>query len=317
MSPVVEFGSDFFKSEGCYNPRVIYNQELGQWMKVPCGSCLYCLRFRQSSWVTRLVEELRQNLGTSYFVTLTYAPEYTPVDKETGLMQVSKSDLKKLNADLRSRFQQGFFTFDQQLDIGRLKERIPLSPELRFKYYMTTEYGPNGGQPHAHSVYYGLPEDRYLVSLLFESVWKKGFCRVYDASPNTISYITKYLVNSKVCDSYDVRFQERPFSLMSKGLGLSYVDRMGAWHRAEPGSRHNAVYHGEKSLMPRYYREKIFTESQREILRREYERKRESIEEKVSQLDNVSTAALNHARKKWQEDQEYAAEWITLKKHVL
>ena len=104
---------------------------------------------------------------------------------------------------------------------------------------------------------------------------------------------------------------------MSKGLGLSYVDRMGAWHRVDPGSRQNAVYHGEKSVMPRYYREKIFTETQREILRRAYERKRVSIEEKVSQLDNVSTVALNHARKKWQEDQEYAAEWFTLKKHVL
>lgn len=316
-SPVAAFGSDFFKSEGCYHPRVIYNKTLGEYLKVPCQSCLYCLRFRQSGWVTRLVEELRQNIGTSYFVTMTYAPECIPADKETGLMQVSKDDLTKLNADLRSRFQQGFFTFDQELDIGRLKERISLDKSTRFKYYITTEYGPEGGLPHAHSVYYGLPSDRYLVSLLFESTWRKGFCRVYEASPNTISYITKYLVNSKVCDTYDPEFQTKPFSLMSKRLGLSYVHRMSSWHQADPVGRSMSVYHGETSIMPRYWREKIFSEDQRFLLQQEYEKKRAAIDQKVSSLDSASLAALNHAREKWQHDQEYAAQQLAIKKHSL
>lgn len=317
VSLAEEFGSEFFQAEGCYHPQVIYNKTLGQHLKVPCNKCLYCLRLRQSSWVARLVEELRNNPGTSYFVTMTYASEFVPADPETGLMQVSKDDLKKLNADLRSRFQQGFFTFDQLLDIGRLKERIPLDKGTRFKYYITTEYGPEGGLPHAHSVYYNLPSDRFLVTLLFESTWRKGFCRVYEASPNTISYITKYLVNSKVCDTYDPDFQERPFSLMSKGLGLSYVDRMSSWHQADPVGRSQSVYHGEKSVMPRYWREKIFSEEQRALLQREFERKRNALDAKVSSLDSVSLAALNHARDKWQKDQEYAAEQLTLKKHLL
>lgn len=317
VSLAEEFGSDFFQAEGCHDPQVIFNKTLGKYLKVPCGKCLYCLRLRQSSWVVRLVEELRQNIGTSYFVTMTYAPECIPADPETGLMQVSKDDLKKLNADLRSRFQQGFFTFDEQLDIGRLKERIPLDKDTRFKYYITTEYGPDGGLPHAHSVYYNLPSDRFLVSLLFESTWKKGFCRVYEASPNTISYITKYLVNSKVCETYDPRFQARPFSLMSKRLGLSYVDRMRAWHQADPIGRSQSVYHGEKSVMPRYWREKIFDEDQRLLLQGEYEKKRSALDAKVSVLDSASLAALNHAREKWIRDQEYAAEQLTLKKHSL
>ena len=313
----MEFDSSFFKDEGCFHPRVVWNQTLQQHLKVPCGSCLYCLRLRQAQWVTRLVEELRQNVGTSYFVTMTYSPENVPVDPETGLMQVRKDHIKKLNMDLRKRFQQGFFHADLDLDIGHLHERISLPSDLRFKYYITTEYGPEGGLPHAHSVYYGLPEDRYLVSLLFEQLWNKGFCRVYEASENTIGYITKYLVNSKVCDTYDARFQNRPFSLMSKGLGLSYVERMADFHRADPLGRSKAVYHGETSVMPRYYREKIFDEEQRALLQDRFERKRSSLEEMVSNLSDVSTIALNHAREKWQRDQEYAAEQLALKKHKL
>lgn len=315
--PVAEFDSNFFKSEGCFEPRVVYNETLGQHLKVPCGRCLYCLRLRQAQWVTRLVEHLRQNIGTSYFVTMTYAPEHVPADPETGLMQVSKDHIKKLNMDLRKRFQQGFFNCDLDLDVGHLHETISLPKDLKFKYYITSEYGPEGGLPHYHSVYYNLPTDRYLVTLLFEQIWKKGFCRVYEASPESIGYITKYLVNSKVCHTYDPRFQDRPFSLMSKGLGLSYVDRMSAWHQADPLNRSKAVYHGETSVMPRYWREKIFSPEQRLILQDAYEKKRSQIDSKVESLSLASTALVNHAREKWQKDQYYAAEQITLKKHIL
>lgn len=317
MSPVVEFGSDYFKAEGCYHPRVIWNDTLKQHLKVPCGSCLYCLRYRQSQWVARLVEHLRQFPGSSYFVTLTYRPEEIPVDPRSGLMQVCTDHIKKLNMDLRKRFQQGFFFTDLDLDIGKLREKISLPTDLKFKYYITSEYGPESGHPHYHSVYYNLPEDRYLVTLLFEQIWNKGFCRVYEASENTIGYITKYLVNSKVCDTYDSRFQNRPFSLMSKGLGLSYVDRMKDYHQADPLKRSMAVFHGEKSVLGRYWRDKIFTDDQKLLLSDSFQCSRSLLESKLEGLSDEQLALVNHARDKWQKDQEYAAEWITLKKHVL
>lgn len=317
VSLAAEFGSSFFKKEGCFEPRVVFNKTLNEHLKVPCGKCLYCLRLRQSQWVVRLTEMLRQNPGTSYFVTLTYAPENIPCDFDTGLMQVSKEHIKKLNADLRSRFQQGYFHAEYDLDTGHFSERLDLPKDLKFKFYLTSEYGPTGGQPHYHSVYYNLPDNRYLVTLLFESVWKKGFVRVYEASENTIGYITKYLVNSKVCDTYDPDFQNRPFSLMSKGLGLSYVDRMSSWHQADPLNRSNSVYHGKPSVMPRYWRERIFTEEQRLLLSERFEKERSRLEEKIQSLSIPSFSALNAARRKWQDDQYYSAEQITLKKHSL
>ena len=232
-------------------------------------------------------------------------------------MHVLKSDIMKFNADLRKRFQQGFFNYHSSLDIGELSERIDLPKGLRFSYYLTSEYGPTGGQPHYHSVYYNLPEDRYLVEILFETIWNKGFVRVYKASDRTISYITKYLVNSKVCDTYDPRFQERPFSLMSKKLGLSYADRMGDYHRADPLHRQSMVYHGEHSQMSRYIRDKIFSEEDRALLAEQNRKRLEAIDARYESLPSEQAAKIRTERENWQKSQEYAAEWIALKKHKL
>lgn len=314
--PVVEYDSKFFKKEGCFHPVVIRDKKSGEWMKVPCGSCLDCLRRRQAQWVTRLVEELRQNPETSYFVTLTYRPSEIPCDDYTGLMQVKKKDIMKLNADLRSRFQKGYFYCNELSDLGRIREKITL-PFISFKFYLTSEYGPTGGNPHYHSVYYGLPEDRYLVELLFQNVWRKGFVQVYKATPETVGYITKYLVNSKACDTFDERFQARPFSLMSKGLGKSYVKRMADYHAADPVGRSSCVYHGEHSVMPRYYRYKMYTEEQRERYAKAVKSSRKFLEEVTYSMSTDELIAFNKARKHYQDSQMHAAELIAKKKHKL
>lgn len=133
MSLEVELGFDF-SSEPC---------EKFIWTGYPCRKCLPCLERRQKAWVTRLVEELREH-DHNYFVTLTYAPEFVPAD-ENGLMKVCKEHLVKLNRDLRKRFQQGSFLYSD--DTISYQERFSL-PDLKYKYYLTSEYGPSGGLPH-------------------------------------------------------------------------------------------------------------------------------------------------------------------------
>lgn len=133
MSLEAELGFDF-SSEPC---------EKFIWTGYPCRKCLPCLERRQKAWVTRLVEELREH-DHNYFVTLTYAPEFVPAD-ENGLMKVCKEHLVKLNRDLRKRFQQGSFFYSD--DSISYQERFSL-PDLKYKYYLTSEYGPSGGLPH-------------------------------------------------------------------------------------------------------------------------------------------------------------------------
>lgn len=317
MSQEVEFDSNLFKEEGCFEPVRIYAKNLKKIISVPCGHCLVCLRRRQSEWVTRLVEHLRDFPDSSYFVTLTYDNDNLPFDEDLGIC-VSRSDIKKFHKDLRKRFQQGFFIYKNISDLGIVKERIEL-PNLSFKYYLTSEYSPVG-RPHYHAVYYNLPNDKFLVSLLFESVWKKGMVRCYPASPSSIGYITKYLVNSKVTGSYIPEEMIPPFSMMSKNLGISYIDRMRDFHLSDPEVRYgSSFYHGERSVMPRYYRDRIFSESFRLRMFEKFSKFRESIERKID--ESIKTVEdldrYSFARSKYQQDQYYAASQVALKKQSL
>lgn len=54
---------------------------------------------------------------------------------------------------------------------------------------------------------------------------------------------------------------------MSKGIGASYLsDNIRAWHLADLENRmYCPIEDGKKIAMPRYYKNKIYTEQQREI----------------------------------------------------
>lgn len=317
MYPEVEFDSKFFKDEGCFEPVKVYSKDLKRYILVPCGHCLVCLRRRQSEWVARLVEHLKEYPNNSYFVTLTYSDDNLPIDEDFGVC-VSRDHIKKLNRDLRKRFQQGFFMYENDSDLGKVSEKIEL-PDLSFKYYVTSEYSPVG-RPHYHAVYFNLPHDRYLVSLLFESVWKKGMVRCFPASPESIGYITKYLVNSKVTGSYDPEEMIHPFSMMSKGLGLSYVSRMYSYHLDDPEKRYSfSQVHGSRSSMPRYWRDKIFPEAFRKEMYSKFLNVRDLIQEKIDNSIHSSEEndRYSKAREKYQNDQYYAARQVALRKQHL
>lgn len=237
-----------FADEGCVQ---------APFQPFPCRKCIPCLLARQKAWVSRLVEELR-NHDYNYFVTLTYDDAHLPVD-ENGEMCFDKLHIMKLNKDMRKRFQQGKLRNPVETFILGSPEFLELPKGLKFQYYVTSEYGPTTQRPHYHGVWYGLPESLPLVEVLFRTLWPYGFVSVFPANEGAAGYISKYLVSDGVGkDSYHGNGMP-PFSLMSKGLGKSYIARMGDWHRADP-KRMFTQYHGSKGTMDRYLKHKIFEE---------------------------------------------------------
>lgn len=235
-----------FEEEGCIE---------APFRKFPCRKCIPCLIARQKAWVSRLVEELR-NHPFNYFVTLTYDDEHVPID-ENGEMCFNKQHFIKLNMDMRKRFQQGKLANPVADDILGSPAFLELPKDVKYKYYLTVEYGPTTFRPHAHGVWYGLPESRDLVEVLFRTLWPYGFVSVFPAAEGAAGYISKYLVSDGVGKNSYHGNGMPPFSLMSKGLGLSYVDRMGDWHRAD-SRRLFTQYHGSKGTMDRYLKHKIY-----------------------------------------------------------
>lgn len=142
----------------------------------------------------------------------------------------------------------------------------------KLKYFIASEYGPEGGRPHYHGIIYGLSKkDGQLIT----DVWNKGFCYFGDANEKTIVYTSKYCVkptelqsnpnrkgyfdNEKWMEENGIR--RKPFRLMSTKLGANYCDspKNLRWHFADI-FKHNYLRVGKyKKKLPRYIKLKIYT----------------------------------------------------------
>lgn len=286
------------------------------WRLWPCRKCLPCLRRRQQEWVARLTEELRQH-ERNYFVTLTYSEENVPAD-ENGLMCFDSQRLQKLNADIRSAFQRGHFSNPIYDKVSGMPKFIDLPKGVKFRYYITGEYCPTSThRPHYHAVYYGLDVDQYTAELIFRQYWPEGFISVFPATDGAAGYISKYLVKDVMTEkSYLDGFQMHPISLMSKRLGASYIDRMKSWHQADPKGRQYFQYHGEKKVLSRYYKQKLFSDEQRQEFADNFGAAALAMRGKYQalQLEHpLRYERLLQERKKYFQDARDAESWNVLK----
>lgn len=320
MSPVVEY--DFSKLK-CFSPINVVDRQTGEVLARPCGKCLPCLRRKQSEWIVRLKEQInRSDPSSCYFVTLTYSDEFVPVmvDKfhvHEDLMTLDKRDFIAFFRRMRSLVDKAGFIWhdpahelpDQAIDLER----------SHFKYYCTTEYGPVGKRPHAHIIFFDLQPDKWKVELLCEKCWPYGFVSVYPATvddPGFIGYVTKYLVNNMLSPSPMVA---KPFSLMSKGLGLSYIERMEDWHRADVSRRFSALPGGSHDILPRYWRDQLYTASQRaiqaEVIRQNLDREADRVSRMIQSDEDL--VKFQEAKARYISNQNYANLQVMLKKHKI
>lgn len=97
-------------------------------------------------------------------------------------------------------------------------------------------------------------------------IWKRGAFHRGDVNEASISYATKYLIDKDKNWENDPRV--KPFSVMSKGLGLEYLKKNSKWHKQEGDNeseyRFYVMYQGYKMRMPRYYKDKIFTPEEKQ-----------------------------------------------------
>lgn len=226
---------------------------LSQVARVPCGKCAECKRMRVDHWVFRLRQEQKVSHCT-HFLTLTYANENVPMSKN-GFMTLDRKEFPDFMK--RLRYYQS--------------EAIPDTPPI--KYYAVGEYGDQFQRPHYHAIIFNAHEPSIAKA------WKLG---IYEADPDVnsrnIAYCMKYLDKPfKFKHARDDRV--RPFSLMSKGLGKSYLDdpQNMKFHQADITRNYVLVpFAGKwkKVSLPRYYREKIYTPKERETVRLWLEDKR-------------------------------------------
>jgi hypothetical protein len=213
---------------------------------VPCGKCPQCAARRTSAWSFRLMQENKVS-DSSHFITLTYGDKNLNYSK-TGYAQLCKRDV--------------------QLFIKRLRKAHTNARPI--KYFAVGEYGEKTWRPHYHIILFNAQIE------LIQTAWAMGHCHYGQLSEASVGYTLKYISKPKP-SRYALRGRQQQFSLQSKGLGKNYLTKpMVRWHKLDiPTRAYCNLTDGKKITMPRYYKEKIYTNDEKLRIHTEHLKKLE------------------------------------------
>jgi len=211
---------------------------------VPCGKCFQCLSRRRNGWSFRLHHQMNVS-ESACFMTLTYGDNgifgENPKQTKNGFDTLVKKDLQDFFKRLR-------------------KHENKRKNGTTIKYYGVGEYGTNNHRPHYHVILFNLSNYTLTRSnMVAEKIWKKGFVDIAQCSSASINYVVGYINQGAWIPKSDLDDRAPHFSMMSKGLGSSYLtDRIIDMHydRMDASVMHPDGY---RIPLPRYYKDKIFT----------------------------------------------------------
>lgn len=258
---------------GCSYPITLKRD--GRHELVPCGKCIDCIQRKRADWSFRLLQESKISVKST-FLTLTY--------NETSINKTATLEKKVL---------QDYF------------KRVR-SVEPKLKYYAVGEYGSQSKRPHYHAIVFNCDNDTLVDKWTTASSNHKdsaGFVTTDKVTEASIHYVTGYIVDKygkfdeKTGKSIpDERWSDasiRPFSLMSKGLGKIYLKHNTKFHKSN-FTTETTKEGGQKQLIPRYYRDRIFDENERKLLA-------EKLQEKMKNLQTTNSEEFqkrNYKREK-------------------
>lgn len=232
---------------------------------VPCGKCARCLERRKAEWGFRMEVEMEESL-TAYFVTLTYDPRTVPYTKYGNMTLTPHKDVthkakkgknkgKSVVSDHLKEFMKRLRRHEERSGVTVEKWRTGLSAEDKIKYYACGEYGEQRGRPHMHLIIYNASEINIVKS------WTLGDVHVVKANARTIGYVMKYL--DKRLGKEKVWKVTPEFNRMSEGIGASYIAKNKRWHKENLEIVYVTNKNGVKIPMPRYYRNRLFSDSEK------------------------------------------------------
>lgn len=226
-------------------PMIVRMKRTGETIPVPCGKCPKCLGRRTSGWSFRLMQEDKRS-STSMFVTLTYDTDHVPIT-QNGFMSLQKDHLQKFFKRLRKAHGEGHTTI---------------------KYYAVGEYGGKTSRPHYHIILFNANQD------LICKAWGMGDIHYGHVNGATVGYTLKYVMKPRNIPAHRNDDRLREFAVMSKGLGSNYflnedetVKDIVPWHHQDVQNRmYCTLDDGRKIAMPRYYKNKIYQDSQKKAI---------------------------------------------------
>lgn len=205
---------------------------------VPCGRCPICRKRRVNEWVFRMQKEDEVSTS-SHFITLTYDTAFVPITKN-GFMTLKKKDVQDFMKRLR------------KLEYYRKTGN-------KIRYYFVGEYGTKNDRPHYHAIIFNVTDENDIIK-----AWTQGQTHIGTVQGESIAYTVKYLDKPYKIPVHDRDDRQKEFSLMSQGLGKNYLTQaVKKYHKDDVRRNYVTGKGGHKLPMPKYYKDKIFTDEEK------------------------------------------------------
>lgn len=250
---------------------------------IGCGKCIECMREKAREWGIRLNEDIK-DYKNGIFVTMTFSDKSImelakEVTKRTTRVKTGIKSIKKdKNGKEIKRYKYKTYNTEIKLNgyetdnaiatlaVDRFNERWRKKYGKAIRHWLVTELGhENCENIHLHGILY----TNETIEAINER-WSYG--KVWGGYENkrsyvngaTVTYVTKYITKM------DVDHKEyKPKILNSPGIGAGWLKRQGAKLAKYNGEQTKDYYRDERGYkrgLPIYYRNKIYTDEEREKL---------------------------------------------------
>ena len=246
---------------------------------VGCGKCMECRKQKARQWQVRLQEDIRINKNAK-FVTYTF----------------SDHELQKLDNEVKEL--QGYDRDNEicRIAVRRYTERWRKKYKKTLRHWLVTELGATATERvHMHGIVWSQEVEDIKKIWKYGSVWIGQY-----VSAKTINYMVKYV--NKV-DKHHKEYTSKIFT--SKGIGKEYLERVDSKRNKYRSGETIETYttrDGSKLALPIYYRNKIYSEDEREKLWLEKLDKKErwvcGVKVDISKNDNEYYKVLEEMRRK-------------------
>lgn len=228
------------------------SDERVKYVPIGCQDCMECRNDKRREWQVRMMEDIKTNTNGK-FVTLTFSNESIQrLVTDEKLINLTGYELDNAIATRAMRL---------------FNERWRKKHKKALRHWMVTELGHNGTENiHLHGIIWTNESIEEI-----RNTWQYGWIwpRENDKGKNyvnakTVNYIIKYI--SKIDE--DHRYYKSVI-LTSPGIGGNYDKTYNAKLNKYKGDETKETYRtstGHKIKMPIYWRNKIYSEEEREKL---------------------------------------------------
>nr|WAE43659.1 MAG: replication initiator protein [Microviridae sp.] len=268
------------KKNGGELPPIIDKRVL--YVPIGCGRCMECKKKKMNEWKIRLIEEAKEN-NNGKFVTLTFNQESLNDLRGELILELNK-DCERITNKTKLKYEKANLKY--KLEGYDLDNAIATLAVRKFmnrwrkehgkvpKYFLITELGHEGTERlHLHGIIWdGNERNIKETGDKIERIWKYGWVWKYKeyrgmyrnyVAERTINYISKYMLK------LDEKHREyTQIILCSNGIGKGYIKDKNRNNRyKDAGTNDNYIKdNGSKTALPIYYRNKLYTDEEKEKL---------------------------------------------------